>query len=102
MLIVRVVLSIVWIALAIWWIRRTLPLAPTAAPGAFRYGTMALASGLAGYALLLTWFGVLRASFGLLALCVFLSIAASTAGIVMLAAARQARRARGERARPIF
>jgi hypothetical protein len=102
MLLLRVALSVVWALIAAWWIRRTLPLAPRAARRVFRYGTIALAIGLAGYAMIVTWYGVLRASFGLLAVTVFVAIGLSAGGIVLLGAARQARRASGEPARPIF
>jgi predicted permease len=100
--IIRIVLSIGVVLLAAAWLRRTLPLAPRAATRVFRLGSMAMASGLAGYLLLFIWYGVLRRSFGLLAVLVFVSIGLSAGGIVLLGAARQARRAQGERARPIF
>ncbi|MCU0634815.1 MAG: hypothetical protein MUE41_08075 [Gemmatimonadaceae bacterium] len=100
---IRIALSIVIVALAVWWTRRTAALAPAAARVTYQRGVMALGAGLAGYLLLFTWYGALgQWSIGARALLLFAVILLSVAGLGLLAVARQRRRERGERARPLY
>ncbi|MCU0649301.1 MAG: hypothetical protein MUF00_14995 [Gemmatimonadaceae bacterium] len=102
-LLVRLVASVLALFVAGWWMRRTMRLAPTAAPATYRRGVACVGAGLAGYLLLFTWYGVLGdSSIALRALLLMGVVLVSVIGLGLLTVARRARLANGERARPIY